>query len=203
MFGSVYDWVLGQMEEYGLRAWRHELIHDLAGQILEVGAGTGLNLEHYTEAVDRLVLVEPDGQMRGRLERRSASCQARDIEIVPHGLEALEEPPQTFDAVVCTLVFCTLPDPQGALARVRELLAPGGKMVFIEHVAAPEGSRRLLLQRLAEPVWRPLAGNCHLTRRTEETIRQAGFEIDWCRRQSMRKALPIIRPSIRGVARPG
>lgn len=202
MFGLVYDLVLDQMEEYGLRDWRRELIQDLEGRVIEVGAGTGLNLEHYSDAVEHLVLVEPDHQMRPRLEERLSICRARHVEVFPEGLEALDEAAGSFDAVVSTLVMCTVPDPVGALARIRELLSPEGALVFIEHVAAEPGTSRLRWQHRLEPFWKRVAGNCHVTRHTEETILAAGFDFEWCTRQSMRKALPIIRPSIRGVARP-
>jgi hypothetical protein len=81
------------------------------------------------------------------------------------------------------------------------VLRPNGTLVYLEHVADEEGTSRLAWQRRVEPVWRRLAGNCHLTRRTGEASRRAGFVVDDERRESMRKALPIVRPTVRGTAR--
>ena len=102
--------------------------------------------------------------------------------------------------MVATLVLCTVADPGSALAEIRRVLRPGGLYVFLEHVASDDASR-LRWQRRLEPAWRVLADGCHVTRRTEASIRDAGFTIDHIERESVRKALPILRPSIRGVAR--
>jgi ubiquinone/menaquinone biosynthesis C-methylase UbiE len=103
--------------------------------------------------------------------------------------------------VVSSLVLCSVQDPQAALAQIRRVLKPGGRLVFLEHVAADGKPNRLKWQRRIEPVWKHLMGNCHLTRRTEAAIEAAGFRIERIQRESMRKALPVCRPSIRGIAR--
>jgi len=94
-----------------------------------------------------------------------------------------------------------VPDQRAALSAIARALKPGGRLLFLEHVAADARPGRLKWQRRIEPVWKHLMGNCHLTRRTEAAIAAAGFEIERIQRESIRKALPIVRPSIRGIAR--
>lgn len=200
MIATLYDLVLDGMEDGGLRQWRDDLLRPLEGRVLEIGAGTGLNLSHYTSAVSELVLIEPDAQMRAGLLDRARSCRARQIRLHPGFIEDFDHKPGSFDAVVFTLVLCTVPDPRAMLEHAHNALAPDGKLIFLEHVGAhPESSRRMWQDRI-EPIWKLCAGNCHLTRETEDTILAAGFDIIEIERESMRKALPFLRPSIRGVA---
>lgn len=198
----VYDRLMAPTEEAGLTDWRHELLGDLSGDVLEAGAGTGLNLAHYPPTLDRLVLTEPDPHMRRRLQRALAAAPPLfPAEVGDGSLDALPYGGQSFDAVVATLVLCSVRSPAEALSEVRRVLRPGGRLVFIEHVAATGKPRRLRWQHRLEPVWKRLAGNCHLTRDTEQAIEAAGFEVEHVTRESMRQAMPIVRPSIRGMAR--
>jgi ubiquinone/menaquinone biosynthesis C-methylase UbiE len=198
---SVYDWVLHSSEAAGLARWRAELLSDLEGDVLEVGAGTGANLPYYGPRVARLVLVEPDPYMRRRLEKAVRQSGLVRVEISDASLGALPMASATFDVVVSTLVLCSVSDQPTALADVYRVLRPGGCFVFLEHVAADMNPSRLKWQRRAEPLWRRVAGNCHLTRRTEDAIVAAGFTMERIQRESIRKAMPLVRPSIRGVAR--
>jgi len=196
---SIYDWFMRDMERACGDAWRGALLRDLRGDVLEIGAGTGRNLDHYQD-LERLVLAEPDPHMAARLrERLAQGTPAKDVSVVPWSAERLAADAGSFDAVVSTLVLCSVAEPARVLSEVKRVLRPGGKLVFIEHVAAEEPGRRAWQRRL-EPVWRPVAGNCHLTRQTARTIEEAGFTFDTITRESARKALPIVRPTIRGVA---
>ena len=199
---TIYDRFMQGMERACGDAWRRELVGDLRGDVLEIGAGTGRNLDHYRE-VKRLVLAEPDPHMRRRLvEKRESAAGlsvAREVEIVPWEAELLACDAASFDAVVCTLVLCSVRDPAQCLGEIRRVLRPGGKLYFIEHVAS-EDRARLAWQRRTEPVWKVVAGNCHLCRDTAGSIEAAGFAFDKITRESARKALPIVRPTIRGVA---
>lgn len=202
LMAAIYDRFMRGAEEACLDRWRSELLRDVGDEVLEVGAGTGVNLRHYPATVRRLVLAEPDRHMRRRLLSRCGGIPGRlPAEVWDEPLEGLPVAPGSFDAVVSTLVLCSVPDLHAALAEIFRVLRPGGRFVFLEHVAADGSRKRLKWQRRVEPVWRLLAGDCHLTRRTEEAIIAAGFEIEHIRRESIRKAMPLIRPSIRGVAR--
>jgi ubiquinone/menaquinone biosynthesis C-methylase UbiE len=138
--------------------------------------------------------------MRRKLQARAAALAPGRIEVVDCPAQALAFPAGSFDAVVSSLVLCSVPDQNAALADIRRVLKPGGRLVFLEHVAADSNPPRLKWQKRVEPVWKHLMGNCHLTRRTEAAILAAGFRIERVERESIRKAMPLVRPSIRGVA---
>jgi len=138
--------------------------------------------------------------MRARLEERLSVCPVRAIEACAASVGALPFDAGTFDTVVSTLVLCSVPDLALSVADLRRVLRPGGRLLFLEHVAADDRPDRLAWQRRLEPFWMRVSGNCHLTRRSAEAIRDAGFRIDGEVRESVRRALPIVRPSVRGVA---
>lgn len=198
IFSKLYDWFMRPTEQACLAGWRDEVLAPLTGTVLELGAGTGRNLGHYPSSVERLLLAEPDRHMRALLAERVGT--RKNVRILRDSAEQLSVPDGSVDAVVSTLVLCSVEDPARALGEVRRVLAPGGRLAFIEHVAAKEGSSRLVWQTRLEPLWKRVAGNCHLTRDTAEAIRRGGFEIEWMRAESVRKAMPIVRPSIRGIA---
>jgi len=196
----IYDRFMDATERACLSSWRADLLAPLRGQVLEIGAGTGSNLRHYGTGVERLVLTEPEGHMRALLVER-VSTLGLSAEVVSASADSLPFEPGRFDFVVSTLVLCSVPDPARALAEAHRVLADDGRLIFIEHVAADDRPDRLRWQRRIEPLWVRVADGCHLTRRTETLIEGAGFRIESVRRESMRKALPIFRPSIRGIAR--
>jgi ubiquinone/menaquinone biosynthesis C-methylase UbiE len=196
LMAAVYDRFMKVSEEACLARWRADLLRDLSGEVLEVGAGTGSTLGLYPKAVTRLVMAEPDPHMRRKLLEKRGTIEVSDAPA-----EKLPFDQASFDAVVCSLVLCSVRDQAAALAEIARVLRPGGRLLFLEHVAADGKPERLKWQGRIEPVWKHLMGNCHLTRRTEAAIAAAGLEIETIQRESIRKALPIVRPSIRGVAR--
>ncbi|HEY2337321.1 MAG TPA: class I SAM-dependent methyltransferase [Burkholderiales bacterium] len=198
LMAAVYDRFMRGSEEACLSKWRAELLRDLSGEVLEVGAGTGSTLGLYPKMVTRLVMAEPDPSMRAKLLAKDRPSR---VEVADASLDGLPFKDQSFDAVVCSLVLCSVRDQKAALAEIARVLRPGGRLVFLEHVAAEGKPSRLKWQRRIEPVWKHLMGNCHLTRRTEAAIAAAGLDIEHIQRESIRKALPIVRPSVRGVAR--
>jgi ubiquinone/menaquinone biosynthesis C-methylase UbiE len=195
----MYDRSLFGAELACLGDWRRELLSVAHGDVLEIGAGTGANLDHYPQSVRRLVLAEPDAGMRGRLKRKVQT--ERDVTVIDATAEAIPLPDKAFDVVVSTLVLCSVDSPGRSLAEVWRLLRPGGLFLFLEHVAAEGRPGRLRWQRLLEPAWRCMAGNCHLTRNTAGAIAEMGFHVEDVRRESIRKVAGVVRPSIRGVAR--
>ncbi len=212
-FAAVYDPFMRRTERACLQDWRRELLAPLTSsssrRVLEVGAGTGANLTAYPRTLERLVLTDSNEHMVKRLERRIVEewpergdrpdAPKTTPEIMLASVDKLPFDDASFDAVVSTLVLCSVPEPASALAEVRRVLRPGGSLIFLEHVAA-EAPRRLRWQRRFEPLWSRVAGNCHLTRATGDAIANAGFTIDTLKRESMRKSLPIVRATIRGSA---
>ena len=200
LMATVYDRTIRASEQACLARWRQEIIGGIRGEVLEVGAGTGLNLPHYPNRVSRLVLTEPDPHMREQLRWGARSMGLGEPLVADASLDALPAPDASFDAVVATLVLCSVPDLYRALAEIHRVLRPSGRYAFIEHVAAENRPRRLVWQKRIEPLWKRIAGNCHLTRQTEAAIRAAGFDIEWIEHESIRKTMPLVRPSIRGIA---
>ena len=170
------------------------------GDVVEIGAGTGANLAHYPPAVGRLVLVEPDPTMADQLERKVAEAR-RAAEVARAAAEALPFPDASFDTAVFTLVLCTVPDPQAALAEARRVLRPKGRLLFIEHVRA-ESPRRARWQDRLERPWRFAFGGCHPNRDTGAAITAAGFAIERLDHGELPKAGPLTKPLISGAARP-
>ena len=197
LFAAIYDPFMRRTEQACLVAWRRDLLSSLSGRVLEIGAGTGANVPLYPSAVTSLVLAEPDPHMLARLRPRAPA----HAELIAAPCDSLPFPDASFDAAVSTLVLCSVPDPSGALSELHRVLRPGGTFAFLEHVAAMPGSSRLAWQHRIEPFWKHIAGNCHLTRPTGEAIREAGFVVEQETQESMRKAMPWFRPSIRGIAR--
>jgi ubiquinone/menaquinone biosynthesis C-methylase UbiE len=196
---AIYDRAMQGMEHAGLGAWRRDLLAPLEGSVLEIGAGTGSNLPFFPPAVTSLVLSEPDRHMRARLLDATAASD-RKVDVISAPAERLPFPDGSFDAVVAALVLCSVGDQAKVLAEIRRVLRPDGRFVFIEHVAAKGSPRQFRQQRWIEPVWKRLAGNCHLTRSTEEAIQTAGFVFEAIERQGLPKAPSMVRPSIRGSA---
>lgn len=196
----IYDRFMANLEEACLTEWRSELLQPLSGEVLEIGAGTGVNIHLYPNTLRRLVLSEPDKAMRGQLERKLLPEQHAFIEVTGDAAEQLSMKTESFDYVVIMLVGCSVGDPIEAFMEVKRVLKPGGKLVFMEHVAAEIGTSRRRWQNLVTPFWRKIAGNCHLNRNTEQALIDAGFSFIEIKRESMRKAASIVRPTIRGYA---
>jgi SAM-dependent methyltransferase len=198
VFAAFYDRMCAPAERAGLADRRRRLLAGATGEVLEVGGGTGANLPHYpSDAVSRVVVVEPDAAMRRRLLGRLASAPV-PVEVHETGIDDAVFPDRSFDTVVSTFVLCTVPDPATALARVRALLRPGGRLLFLEHVAGIGIRRRL--QRLASPLRQRLVGGCHPDRDLVAAIRRAGFLIAECDRFELPKVARIARPAAQGVA---
>lgn len=198
LFAKIYDPFMRGPEDACLRTWRTELLAEVHGRVLEIGAGTGSSVGCYPASVEQLVLDEPDAHMRKQLQARVAGQPG--VEVGSSGADRLEHGDDSFDFVFSSLVLCSVPDLPRSLAEIRRVLVPGGRLVFLEHVADDERPDRLRWQRRLEPLWKQVAAGCHLTRRTHEAIEAAGLRIESLERESIRKANPLTRRSIRGTA---
>jgi ubiquinone/menaquinone biosynthesis C-methylase UbiE len=198
-FAALYNPLFWRTERRGNAARRAYLNGQAEGRVVELGAGTGLNLAHYPADVE-LVLTEPYEPMARRLERRLSSSD-RTARVIRAPAEALPLPDDFADTVVSTLVLCTVEDLGAALVEARRILRPGGQLLFIEHVAAEEGSRLHSWQRRAHGFWHGFACGCNADRRTEEAIRAAGFEVEELVEDQLEFDIPLVRPLIWGSAR--
>jgi SAM-dependent methyltransferase len=212
-FARFYDRALKATEENGLRAMREALLAGARGRVIEIGAGTGVNVDLYGDGVEDLTLVEPDPHMAARLrERLGAGAHGGSTappgpdgrpsapkHLVEAPAEALPFADGTFDTAVATLVLCTIPDPVAAIAELARVLKPGGRLLFIEHVRADDPGRSRWQDRLEKP-WRFMADGCHCNRDTEANLRASTFQVESVEHGKMPKAMPIVRPSIRGTA---
>ena len=163
------------MDAQGAIDHRRELLAGLAGRVLEVGAGNGLNFAHYPPAVTEVLAVEPEPYLRGLAEVAAAQAPV-SVRVVDGTADALPAPDASMDAAVASLVLCSVPDQARALAELHRVLRPGGELRFFEHVRADTvGLARV--QRLADLVWPTLVGGCHTSRDTLAAITAAGFEV--------------------------
>jgi ubiquinone/menaquinone biosynthesis C-methylase UbiE len=158
-----------------VRRQRRKVVPLARGSVLEVGIGTGLNLEHYDKArIERLVAVDPALEMHP-LARARAKRAGLTIELVGLSAEKLPFDAATFDTVLVTYALCTIPDPLAALLEMRRVLKRGGRLVFCEHGSAPDASVRQWQRRLT-PLWARVAGGCHLDRDVPALLSAAGFQ---------------------------
>lgn len=174
LFAATYDPCMAAVERNGLGELRDELLGGLSGTVVEIGAGTGANLDHYGPGVDRVTAVEPSPPMAERFRTRAGE-HALDTAVVVAPAEQLPLPDASADAVVATLVLCSVRDVAGAIQEVHRVLRPGGRFVLLEHIAGD--GRRLRVQKIIEPVYSPLAGGCRLTRDPRPALTAAGFDV--------------------------
>lgn len=196
MIGWLYDLAGRRAEKGELGRLRHDLVSQLEGTVLEVGAGTGLNLAHY-ERAERVIALEPDSGMASRLRKR-ASESAMPVDVVTGTAESLPFEDASFDTAVVTFVLCSVEDPHAALAEVRRVLRPGGRLVLLEHVRGADRLARW--QDRLTPLHRKVAGNCHLNRATRDAVAEAGFDVGGVQAVRIPGSHPLVRSGIQGVA---
>jgi len=185
LMAAVYDRFMRGSEEACLAQWRAELLRDLSGAVLEVGAGTGVTLPHYPKSIARLVLCEPDAHMRRKLQKKVDTSALRNIEISDASLDSLPFKAGEFDAVICSLVLCSVPEPGRSLAELHRVIKPGGELRFFEHVRSASALIGIF-QDLVTPAWSRAGGGCRLNRDTAAGIAAAGFQIERLDRFSYR-----------------
>lgn len=200
MVALIYDKFMAASEDACLKDWRRELLKKVHGDVLEIGAGTGASIDYYPESVASIVFSEPDKAMRGQLAVRVSDSVLKNAIVSSASAEDINAEAGAYDFIVTSLVCCSVSNLEAVLRQIHRALKPGGRLVFLEHVGAIEGSKRRKWQNFLNPFWRKLAGNCHLNRDTEAAILSAGFDIAEIKRESMRKAISLVRPTIRGIA---
>lgn len=185
------EWYNRQVDER-----KKDLFSDLQGQVLEIGPGTGANLEYYSENVT-LTGLEPNPYMQNYIKEKDRQLDT-NLEIMTGMAEEIPLPDEHADAVVSTLVLCSVDSLKESLAEIKRVLKPGGSFLFIEHVAAPDGTWLRSIQRGVKPVWKCVADGCNPDRATWKAIESAGFgrvEIE-----HFRLSLPVVAPHIMGKA---
>ncbi|BBY75899.1 methyltransferase type 11 [Mycolicibacterium parafortuitum] len=171
---------MSSREPESLRRLRRENLAGLTGRVLEVGAGTGTNFEFYPATVSEVVAVEPERRLAEHA-REAASGAAVPVVVSTDTVEQFADT-EPFDAVVCSLVLCSVDNPDDVVRQLYSTLRPGGELRYLEHVAS--AGARARLQRIADAtVWPRLLGNCHTHRHTEDTITGAGFRVTAARRE--------------------
>lgn len=198
LFAAGYGRLMAQTEDAGMREIRRELVARADGVTVEIGAGTGLNLEHYTDAVTELVLTEPFEPMARRLREHLAEL-GTTADVVETPADRLPLADSSADTVVCTLVLCTVDDVPGTLAEIRRVLRPGGRLLFAEHVRSVEPGLARWQDRLEAP-WKFVGHGCRCNRDTVASIRASGLAVEELEPGSLPKAFPIVRPLAVGSA---
>jgi ubiquinone/menaquinone biosynthesis C-methylase UbiE len=201
-FARMYLRMAPRAEERGASEHRRRLLAGLEGRVVEVGAGSGLNFAHYPATVSEVIAIEPEPTLRAAAADAANEAPVA-VRVLPGTADELPIGDGELDAVVASLVLCSVPDQARALGEIRRVVRPGGELRFYEHVVAGRQPQRAILQ-LADRsgLWPKLAGGCHPARDTGAAIAAAGFEIESCERFPFSPgALQPGIPHILGVAR--
>jgi ubiquinone/menaquinone biosynthesis C-methylase UbiE len=193
-FAWGYDRFQQRAEEAGMRERREEFLRSARGRCLEIGSGTGLNIERWPKDVD-LVLSEPDPHMAAQLRKKAGGR-----EVVQAPAEKLPFDDASFDTVGLTFVLCTVPDPSAALAEIARVLKPGGRLLFLEHVRSPDPGLASWQDRL-HGAWYVFGHGCHCNRDTLATIEGSPLQIEDARRGEVPGTVPLVKPMLVGAAR--
>jgi ubiquinone/menaquinone biosynthesis C-methylase UbiE len=176
IFGRMYPRMARAMDEGGMAERRRSLLAGLTGEVVEVGAGHGVNFAYYPAEVVRVVAVEPEPRLREQAQTAAAEAVV-SVEVVPGLAERLQLADRSVDAVVFCMVLCSLPDVGAALAEALRVLRPGGQVRFLEHVRADTPGLARMQDLLDATVWPRLVGGCHTGRDALAAIERAGFTL--------------------------
>lgn len=201
VFARVYArFFAPQIAQLGGSGIRRRLLAGLTGQVVEVGPGPGDTFAEYPGSVDRLIAVEPESYLReraaavaARLQNAAASAAHPVIDVIGGSADRLPLADDSVDAVVFSLVLCSVPDQATALAEARRVLRPGGEVRVFEHIAAPDGTMMRRIQRVLDATfWPPMSGGCRTGRDTVTALADAGFDVSAIE--------PVVLPGFRGPA---
>ena len=188
---------LNQKYERFVQKYKRQLFGGLSGTVLEIGPGTGANLRYFPKDRIQWIGIEPNPFMYQYVEKEAARL-GMQIEVRNGIADELPVLDSSADAVVCTLVLCCVKDQRRSIQEILRVLKPGGKFVFIEHVAAPRGTWLRRFQNWVTPVWRRMGDGCHPNRETWIELERGGFGELTC--QNFKAPFPIVRPQIMGAA---
>lgn len=197
----LYEPFLWLGEKAGFWRWRQRLVSGVSGSVIEIGAGTGLNLPFYPSGLERLVLVEPEVHKAKVLGKKTPPAGVNP-EIIRAPGESLPFEDDTFDTVILTLVLCTVADPNATAAEIRRVLKPDGRFLFIEHVRSDSPRLGRFQDRMEGP-WKKLADGCHCNRRTVPMLEANGFKVEIAAEMDKLPMFPLTRPIVSGVATAG
>lgn len=201
IFARAYHHRSQLLEDHGAAEHRRELLAGLSGRVVDIGAGNGLNFRHYPDAVSDVIAVEPEPFLLERAREAARLGPAR-VTLLRATAERLPLHDQSFDAVVCSLLLCSVTSVAAALAEMCRVLRGDGQIRFYEHVAAQSpGHRRV--QCWLNPAWKRIAGGCNLACDTEDAFKTAGLHVDRCTRFDFRPSIVgvLTSPHIIGIAR--
>jgi ubiquinone/menaquinone biosynthesis C-methylase UbiE len=198
-FTGWYGQMMSRIDARGLGEVRRQLLSQASGRVLDLGTGTDANLDFFPAELDELVLSEPSPNMARALRRKLDHRGRFDIEVVRAPAEALPFDASSFDYVTCTMVMCTMPDPEAGLQEVARVLKPGGSLLFLEHVRSEEPRIARVQDRLERP-WRFLAAGCHCNRDSLAAVEASPLTLLSMRRDLMPLAPRFMKPLVIGSA---
>jgi ubiquinone/menaquinone biosynthesis C-methylase UbiE len=201
-FARMYQRAAQTADQRGGTEHRRTLLRGLSGVVLELGAGHGLNFPHYPPEVTEVIAIEPEPALRAKATEAAGTAPV-PVRVLPGTADELPIEDETLDAAVTSLVLCSVPDQDHALAELHRVVRPAGELRFYEHVIPNCQPKRLLLQVADHSgIWPRIAGGCHPARDTTAAIKRSGFEIETCERTmfSAARLEPSI-PIILGTAR--
>ena len=178
---SLYDkYVLPKLIDVAcsqppMTALRERYVAEAAGDVLEIGIGSGLNLPHYSDHVRSVTGIDPAAELTSKAQERAAALSV-PVEVLGLSGEDLPLDNHSVDSIVCTWTLCSIPNPYRAVAEMRRVLKPAGRLIFVEHGRSDE-AHIAKWQRRIEPLWKKIGGGCHLTRRADQLLADAGFKI--------------------------
>jgi ubiquinone/menaquinone biosynthesis C-methylase UbiE len=200
IFARFFD-RLSRLMEREVGQHRHELLAGLSGRVVEIGAGNGMNFQHYPTTVEEVIALEPEAYLRTKAEQAARDAPVQ-VSVRDGAADPLPLQDDSFDAAIASLVLCTVPDPDRALAELRRVLKPGGELRFLEHVRSDRPRKASIQERLDRSgIWPRVGGGCHCARDTVAAIEAAGFQVERSRSLDFGPSWVITNPHVLGAAR--